>query len=108
MTGRAAGYCAGYSVPGFMNPIAGRGFGWGGGRGFGWGRGRGWGRGQGRGQWGFGGPGLAWPGYAAPPPAAVSGEQEVQALKQQSEYFEQALGEIRARLDQLQSQQEQA
>ena len=26
MTGRAAGYCAGYPVPGFMNPIAGRGF----------------------------------------------------------------------------------
>jgi len=28
MTGRAAGYCAGYPVPGFMNPIPGRGF-WG-------------------------------------------------------------------------------
>lgn len=26
MTGRAAGYCAGYPVPGFMNPIPGRGF----------------------------------------------------------------------------------
>jgi len=24
MTGRAAGYCAGYSVPGFMNPYGGR------------------------------------------------------------------------------------
>ena len=45
MTGRAAGYCAGYSVPGYMNPIPGRGF-WGRGRGFGWfGRGRGGGRG---------------------------------------------------------------
>lgn len=30
MTGRAAGYCAGYAVPGFMNPLPGRGF-WGGG-----------------------------------------------------------------------------
>ena len=28
MTGRAAGYCAGYSVPGYMNPIPGRGY-WG-------------------------------------------------------------------------------
>jgi hypothetical protein len=38
MTGRAAGYCAGYPVPGFMNPVPGRGFG-------GWGRGGGgWGR----------------------------------------------------------------
>ena len=25
MTGRAAGYCAGYSVPGYMNPVPGRG-----------------------------------------------------------------------------------
>ena len=68
MTGRAAGYCAGYPVPGFMNPIAGGwgapGYGYGmapgygmgvgygmapgyyGGRGMGgWGRGLGWGRG---------------------------------------------------------------
>ncbi len=31
MTGRAAGYCAGYDRPGFMNPMDGRlggGFGW--------------------------------------------------------------------------------
>ncbi|MHC4199744.1 MAG: DUF5320 domain-containing protein, partial [Planctomycetota bacterium] len=26
MTGRAAGFCAGYPVPGFMNPTPGRGF----------------------------------------------------------------------------------
>ena len=38
MTGRAAGYCAGYSVPGYQNPIPGRGFA---GRGGG-GGGRGW------------------------------------------------------------------
>lgn len=41
MTGRAAGYCAGYPVPGYMNPMPG--FGWG------FGFGRGWGRGFGRG-----------------------------------------------------------
>jgi len=48
MTGRAAGYCAGFPVPGFMNPLPGR-FGWdrGFGRGFGFGRGRGFGRGFG-------------------------------------------------------------
>ena len=44
-TGRAAGYCAGYGVPVYANPIPGRGF-WcrgGRGRGFGgWGGGRGW------------------------------------------------------------------
>jgi hypothetical protein len=27
MTGRAAGYCAGYPMPGFMNPYGGRSFG---------------------------------------------------------------------------------
>lgn len=32
MTGRGAGFCAGFPVPGYMNPF----------RGFGWGFGRGW------------------------------------------------------------------
>jgi len=40
MTGRGAGYCAGFSVPGFLNPYPGRGFFgrwfWGRGRGFRW------------------------------------------------------------------------
>jgi len=52
MTGRGAGYCAGYPIPGYMNPIPGFGwrrwFGrgrWFFGRGF-WGRGRGWWRGM--------------------------------------------------------------
>jgi len=35
MTGRAAGYCAGYTSPGFANPVPGRGFGMGFGGGFG-------------------------------------------------------------------------
>ena len=42
MTGRAAGYCAGYSVPGYMNPTDGYE------RGLGRGCGRGWGRRFGR------------------------------------------------------------
>lgn len=60
MTGRAAGYCAGYSVPGYMNPIAGRGYF---GRGY-FGGGRGMGRGGGRGRsWGLGfGRGFGWGG----------------------------------------------
>ena len=33
MTGRAAGYCAGYPVPGFTNSTFGRGYGFGRGRG---------------------------------------------------------------------------
>lgn len=42
MTGRAAGFCAGFGMPGYMNPVPGRGFvRWGrrGGAGGGWGRG---------------------------------------------------------------------
>jgi hypothetical protein len=48
MTGRAAGYCAGYPVPGYVNPIPR--FDWGSGFGGWWGRGRGFGfdRGWGR------------------------------------------------------------
>lgn len=51
MTGRAVGYCAGYSIPGYANPIRGRGFyGYGTGTGFyGFGRRIGfYGRGRGR------------------------------------------------------------
>ena len=52
MTGRGAGYCAGFSVPGYMNAGPGwgyrSGFGRGFGPGFGPGYGRGWGRGFGR------------------------------------------------------------
>jgi len=69
MTGRAAGYCAGYPVPGFMNPVGGRGFGGGG-----WGRGGGgggWGRGGGRGwrhgYYATGLPGWAGAGWGAAP-----------------------------------------
>ncbi|MCW4019334.1 MAG: DUF5320 domain-containing protein [Candidatus Bathyarchaeota archaeon] len=56
MTGRAAGYCAGYSTPGFANQ--GRGYGRGFGRGWRRGFGRGWNRGFGR-------------GYTYPQPAIV-------------------------------------
>ena len=43
MSGRGAGYCAGYDMPGFGNQVPGRGFGMGVGRGAGFsGGGRGW------------------------------------------------------------------
>lgn len=95
MTGRAAGYCAGYAVPGFMNPVAGRGFrGWGRGRGFG-GGGRGWRH------WYYatGVPGwmrAGWP--AAAPTAPYSKQEEAESLKQQAEFLEQSLNEIKKRL----------
>jgi hypothetical protein len=61
MTGRAAGFCAGYPVPGFMNPIGGR-------LGLGLGRGRGMGRGMGRRPFnGYQSPGYgAYGGYGMP------------------------------------------
>jgi len=94
MTGRAAGYCAGYSVPGFANPISGRG-------GWGWGRGFGWGRGRGRG-WGYGFGAAGWPqanwAPVAAPMTPPSKEEQAQALKEQAEYLEQSLSEIKQRL----------
>jgi hypothetical protein len=90
MTGRAAGYCAGYQMPGYANPQPGRGCG----RGFGFGGGRGRGFGFGRGaRWG------AMP-YAAPY-AVPSAEQEQIALKSQAENLEAALADIRQRLADL-------
>jgi len=115
MTGRAAGYCAGYSVPGFMNPVGGRGFG-----GFGFGRGfRGGGRGRGFGYgygavgvpgYGYGAVGVpgaipfagAWAAPAAPFAAqAPAPEQEVAALRDQARYLEQTLEQINKRLQDL-------
>jgi hypothetical protein len=111
MTGRAAGYCAGYPVPGFMNPVPGGGFG-------------GWGRGGGRGwpNWfdatgltgwqrasvglpPFGAAGayaapFAWP--FAPPP--ISTEQELDLLRRQAEYFTNTLEGIRRRIEELEAE----
>jgi len=86
MTGRAAGYCAGNTVPGSMDPSFGRGW-----------RGRGMGRGMGR---GFGrrrGP-LA---YDPPPMAAPVPETDVEALKYQAAQLEQALTGVRAKIEEL-------
>ena len=103
MTGRGSGFCAGYSVPGFVNLA------WGRGGGGGWGRG-----GRGGGGWrhrhGYYATGLAdwqraWiadPAYAplfpAPFGPMVTKEQEVAALKNQAQYLEQALENLRGRI----------
>ena len=116
MTGRAAGYCAGYPTPGFMNPVSGRGFGWG--RGFG--RGLGMGFRGGRGWGGYRGAqygAYAYP-YGAPygspaAPSAVpygygagpSPEQEIDMLKGQAEYFEDALEGIKKRIAELEAKE---
>jgi len=99
MTGRAAGYCAGFAAPGFMNPIPGRGRG----MGFGWGRG---GRGRGWKHW-FYATGL--PFWARTPVPGVAQEMspgdEMQTLKAQAGHMERALEEIRCRISDLETAQ---
>ena len=108
MTGRAAGYCAGYAVPGFANPYIR------GGRAFG-GRGRGW-RNM---YYATGVPGWARFGYtpwwASPPvtpaynPAAFQQqyapaggpEQEKVFLKNLADFLKQELEDIKKRLAEL-------
>jgi len=111
MTGRAAGFCAGYGVPGYANPIPGRGLGFGRG---GWGR-RNWYYATGLTGWqraamGYpaGGAFAPYPPtygfYGAPYAPTMAKEQELDALKGQAEYFEDALEGIRKRIDELEAQ----
>ena len=108
MTGRAAGYCAGYPVPGYMNPIAGRGGGWGYGRGMGWRRGWGRGGGRGRGWRGAYGPAYGYGAAAVPPPAfygaAPTAEQELVVLRQQAQAMQQGLEELNGRIQELEKE----
>jgi len=98
MTGRAAGFCAGYASPGFANSALGFGrrlFGRGGGRGR-----RNWFYATGLPGWVRAGVAPAWPvPWAAP--AAPSAEDQKRALAQQAEMLEESLGEIRRRLAEL-------
>ena len=108
MTGRGAGYCGGFSGPGYMNPLPGRGMG----MGRGWGRGRGMGRGMGRGRgWGRGYsppgvPGVV-PNYGVPPVyGAPSREQEAQALRTHAEQLEGTLNDLRKQIAELEKAQQ--
>ena len=105
-TGRAAGYCSGFGVPGYANPGPGRGFGRGWGMGWGRGFGRGFGRGWGRGFWGagYGAWGAAAPQVPVVGPVSVKDEMEV--LKSQSEYLEKSLTSIRERIAELESRKD--
>jgi len=105
MTGRAAGYCAGYSVPGYMNPYEGRsGLGFGYGRGYGRGFGRGMGGGYGRGFW------PAYPYPMTPPPTAYGGgfyqtplepKQEMEMLTEDAKALKEQLDSINKRITEL-------
>lgn len=105
MTGRGAGFCAGYDAPGYANPVPRMGMGWR----------RGWGGGWGRG-WrhryhATGVPGWAWSGYGpawgAPPvgfgPYDVmpTPEQETEYLRTQAEWLREQLDAITSRIEEL-------
>jgi len=96
MTGRGAGFCAGFGVAGYANPV--------GGRGYGMGLGRGRGRGMGR---GFGRSGGAWP-YPANVSfgSTLTPVQELEGLKQQAEFLQNNLSQISERIERLEKENE--
>jgi len=97
MTGRGAGRCAGNAAPGYTSS--------GGGRFFGAGR-QGGGGGRGFRRWfnATGLPGWLRFGGSANSASNVTKEEEIDLLKQQSEYFGKSLEEINARLERLQKE----
>ncbi|MBZ4666608.1 DUF5320 domain-containing protein [Mahella sp.] len=94
-TGRAAGYCAGYAVPGYMNPV-----------GF-YGRGRGYRRMY----YATGLPFWARGGYAAPYAAPLYNTaydtNEEEALTEQLELMQEQIKAVQKRLDQLKKDKDQ-
>jgi len=100
MTGRGAGFCAGYDRPGYANPAGGR-------------YGRGFARGGGRGRGGFGfGRGFAYgrgygPNFERYPytyaPAPISKEDEKKFLKNEAELLEKELEATKKRLNEIEN-----
>lgn len=102
LTGRAAGYCAGYGVPGYANPGYGRNFGMGFGRGRGFvGGGRGWRHCF----YATGQPGwMRYGQFGAPMPVAQPDPvMEKQALKAQADALATELEFIKKRLAEMES-----
>lgn len=93
MTGRRAGYCAGFDRPGYANQ---GGFG----RGYGRGRGPGQGRGQGRGM-GYGGPGYREPDRYIPVYREPSPEDEKNYLENLVNDLEAELKSVKERINEL-------
>lgn len=100
MSGRGAGFCAGFDVPGYANPVPGRGF-WG--RGFGRGGRCGGGRGWRRWYYATGLPGWLRFGQqdAETEPAPSGAEKRV--LEAQAKAIQAQLDAIQARLNALDS-----
>ncbi len=99
MTGRGAGFCAGYNTPGYANPYGGR---YGAGRGYGYGRRNGFGRGFGYGRgWRWNAPAYNVPYYS---PAPISKEDEAKFLKNEIDLIEKELQAARDRLKEIESE----
>ncbi len=95
MTGRAKGYCAGYPVPGYMNPAVGA---WGfGGRG--WGKIRGWGRGRGRSQIPY--YGNSYSAHPSPYAQNITAQQETDMLKEEARAMKEEIEAIEERIKEL-------
>ncbi len=110
MTGRAAGYCAGYSVPGYANPAGGRGGLWGGGA---WGRGRGYRHmyyATGLPYWARGYYQAPAPGYTYPPvnpyygTVPLSREDQVKALQAQADMLSKSLEDVNKAISDLEKE----
>ncbi|PVX27608.1 MAG: hypothetical protein CW716_01440 [Candidatus Bathyarchaeum sp.] len=105
MTGRATGYCAGYSIPGYMNPTGGYG------RTRSRARGRGWGRGFGRrGRIAYQQPVIVQPVVQPQhkPPIQQTPEQEIVALENyqkelqlEKKDLDEEMGGVTARIEEL-------
>ncbi|MBU1007003.1 MAG: DUF5320 domain-containing protein [Candidatus Omnitrophica bacterium] len=111
MTGRAAGYCAGYPAPGYMNPISGAGWGGFGYGGRGRGRGFSWGRGWGRGAYPYGAAYYGVPNaggyygalYGSPYNPQITSKQEADILKDQAKAMQEDIDSINERIKELES-----
>jgi hypothetical protein len=102
-SGRAAGYCAGFEMPGYANPGPGRGFGMGFGRGPGFvGRGGG-GRGWRNMFYTTGRPGWMRFGRYAATYREPDTNLEKEALKNEAEVLQSELDSIKKRLDEIES-----
>jgi hypothetical protein len=103
-TGRAAGYCAGFSVPGYINPVAGISY-------MAWGRGRG-GRGfrnryyaTGLTGWQGALAGMPMPRGAYPYTGEVTPKQEKDILRNEAGILKAQLEDIQNRIDTLEKAQ---
>lgn len=92
MTGRGAGFCTGYNMPGYLNNAGGRNPGRGFGRGFGFG-----GRGGRGGSFGFRNRFFS----ASVPLTNMDPEVEKQSLKSKADYLQSEMEAIKKRLDEL-------